>query len=102
MTGKRRRQQAPITRLARGEDCLIRLPSICNGNPETVVPCHFRMHGLSGAGYIPDPLFVAWGCSACHEYCDSHHDDETQLAFAAGVFRTQALLKERGNLRLTK
>lgn len=101
MTGKRRRQQAPITKLARGQLCQVRLVGICSGNPETTVPCHFRMSGLSGAGFIPDALFVAYACDRCHAYIDSHHDDETQLAFAQGVFRTQALLLKRGNLRLT-
>lgn len=96
--GKRRVAQAPITSMARGEPCLIRIPGTCNGDPATTVPCHFRLSGLSGAGYIPDALYVAWGCSACHTYCDSNHDDETQLAFAYGVFRTQARLKELGVL----
>lgn len=99
--GKRRAAQAPITGMAQGESCLIRIPGTCNGDPATTVPCHFRLAGLSGAGYIPDALFVAWGCSACHQYVDSHHDDETRYAFACAVFRTQALLSERGNLRLT-
>lgn len=94
MIGKRRRAQKRITDLARGQPCLIRLPQACNGNPETTVPCHFRMLGLSGFGLIPDPIFIAFGCSACHAYVDSHRDAETQLAFAQAVFRTQSRLAE--------
>jgi len=47
----------------------------------------------------PD-LIGAHACSACHEYCDTHRDAETQLAFARGVFRTQAALISRGVLKL--
>jgi putative nuclease YbcO-like protein len=100
MTGKRRRQQSPITRLARGQACLIRIPQACNANPETTCSCHFRLPGLSGAGFIPDALFIAFGCSGCHAWVDSHHDDETQLAFSHGVFRTQARLMEMGVIKL--
>ena len=95
----RRSSQKHITRLAKGRDCQIRLPGICNWNSETVVACHFRMMGLSGIGYIPDALFIAFGCSACHAHVDSHKDETTQLAFALGVFRTQYLLLKEGAIR---
>ena len=87
-----------LTRLARGQECQIRLPGICNGYPATVVACHFRLSGLSGIGKKPPDIFCAWGCSACHAYVDSHKDAETQLAFAHGCFRTMALLHKRGKL----
>jgi hypothetical protein len=83
---------------ARGRDCQIRLPSICNWNRETTVGCHFRLPGLSGMGIKPDDLFIAFGCSACHQWCDTHKDNETQLAFAQGVFRSQAILRKEGKL----
>lgn len=94
MTGKRRSSQKRLTDLAMGQPCLIRLPGICNGNPETTVPCHFRMSGLAGLGFIPDAIFIAFGCSACHAWVDTHRDETTRLAFAEGVFRTQAALIE--------
>jgi len=96
MTGKRRREQKRITDLARGKPCQIRLVGICNRNDETTAPCHFRMPCFGGIGFIPGPLFVAWGCSNCHAWVDSHHDAETQLAFAHGVLRTQAELIAEG------
>ncbi len=95
----RRASQRKITSRARGKECQIRLPGICDGNPETTVPCHYRMPGLSGAGYIPDAIFVAWGCHACHAYVDTNNDDATQLAFAQGVFRTQAQLLQQGVIK---
>jgi len=33
---------------ARGRNCQVRLPGICNGNPETTVLAHYRMAGLNG------------------------------------------------------
>lgn len=96
MIGKRRRQQQSVTRLARGEPCLIRIPTVCCFDVDTTVPCHLRLPGLSGAGFIADIPFFAFGCYTCHLWVDSHHDLETRCAFYEGVFRTQALLKERG------
>lgn len=95
----RRQQQRKITSLARDQACEIRLPGICNHNPETTVPCHFRMAGLSGMGYLPHEIFVAHGCRACHDYVDHHKDDATQLAFAHGVLRTIAKLIREGKVR---
>lgn len=93
--GKRRMAQRPVTNLAKGCECQVRLPGICNGDPATTQPAHYRMHGLSGCGYIAEPIFVAWACSACHQYADTHSDPETRLALAEGVFRTQAELLRR-------
>ena len=91
----RRREQKPITDLrkyARGKDCTVRLPGICNGDPATTVLAHFRLAGVSGIGMkSPDPI-GAWCCSSCHSYADTHKDADTQLAFAHGVLRTQAAL----------
>lgn len=94
--------QDAITKLARGQECQIRLVGICSGDPETTVPCHFRLGTLSGMGVKPNSLFIAWGCSQCHSWVDSHKDADTQLAFAHGVLRTQAILIQRGVVKLGK
>lgn len=94
----RRASQKSLTKLARGRECQIRLPGICTGDPATTVPCHFRMHGLSGGGYISDAIFVAHGCDACHRWVDTHKDDATQLDFAKAVFRTQQYLLDEGKI----
>jgi hypothetical protein len=85
---------------ARDRDCQIRLPGVCNHNPETTVLAHVRKIGISGFG-IKSPDFIgSWACSACHAYVDSHHDDATQVAFYEGVFRTQAALLREMDLKL--
>jgi hypothetical protein len=90
-----------ITDSARGKDCTIRLPGRCCPGPEneTVVFCHFRQIGISGMGYKTDAPIGAYGCAACHAYVDSHHDQETQLAFAEGCFRTFEIMWRLGILR---
>jgi hypothetical protein len=93
----RRASQKRITDLARGQPCMIRLPGH-HGNPETVCACHFRLPGLSGLGFIPDALFIAFGCDYCHHLVDTDKSDAVQLAFAHGVFRTQAWLLKEGKL----
>jgi hypothetical protein len=92
-----------LTRLARGRDCQVRLPGICNGNPETTVLAHVRMAGLSGIGYKANSLAGAWACSACHDAIDrrAHLDlerDYVRLAHLEGVIRTQAQLIREGHL----
>jgi hypothetical protein len=85
---------------ARDRDCMVRLPNICNFNPETTVLAHLRLIGISGFGLkVPDEL-GAHACAACHAYVDSHHDDATKIAFYEAIFRTQAQLLRESKLHL--
>lgn len=60
---------------ARGESCSLRLPGVCNHNPETTVlahvPCGQRGIGLKG----PD-LVAVFACSACHDALDGRSRHE--------------------------
>jgi hypothetical protein len=85
-----------LTRYARGRDCQIRLPGICNGDSATVVLAHYRLPGISGMGIKPPSLIGAWACFACHSVVDRDKSDAVQLAFAHGVFRTQYQLLREG------
>jgi len=85
-----------LRQLARDQDCLIRIPYVCNYDPSTVVGCHYRLAGTSGLGLKPSDLTIAHGCSACHTYVDTHHDTETRLMFAEGVIRTLNKLDKLG------
>jgi hypothetical protein len=88
-----------LRKLAQGRECQIRLWGICNGNPETVVLAHFRLAGVSGIGMKSPDLIGSWACSDCHSHCDTNKNVETQLAFAHGVFRTQAILLKEGHIK---
>ena len=84
---------------AQGMPCMIRLPNVCNGDPETTVLAHYRLSNYCGAGLKPDDeIFGAWACSACHDECDRRtrlYGDLiiVKLAHAEGVLRTQMARK---------
>lgn len=92
-----------LRKLARGQDCLIRVPGICTFTPETVVLCHYRLMGVSGAGLKSPDLLGAYGCAACHAVVDGQQKsawsrEDLLLMLAEGVFRTLLVLLDRGIL----
>jgi hypothetical protein len=90
---------ANLRKLARGEPCMIRLPGICNGRAETTVLCHVRLIGVSGMSDKAADLLGAWGCSACHEACDTSGPldyEKRRAALLEGVARTIHQLVKRG------
>lgn len=94
-------RQTKLTKAARGRDCQVRVPGICNHNPETTVLAHYRLAGTSGMGFKPNDLQGAWACSACHDFCDfrdrrASDRDQARLYLAEGVMRTQAILISEG------
>jgi hypothetical protein len=52
---------------ARGQNCTLRIPGVCNGNPDTTVAAHSNqlVHG-KGLGLKAHDCFIAWSCSSCH------------------------------------
>lgn len=94
---------AKLRKEARGRECQVRIPGVCNGNAETVVLAHYRMAGICGTGMKPDDLFGAWACSACHDETDRRtrrtDADSAHLAHLEGVIRTQAVLLAEGKIR---
>jgi len=87
---------------AKGRNCMVRLPNICNFNSETVVLAHIRLAGVSGMGMKSPDLIGAWACSACHDELDgrTHKSglsrDELRLAHFEGMARTIAQLEKEG------
>lgn len=87
-----------LRKLAKGQECQIRIPGICNSNPETVVLCHYRLIGMSGMGIKSPDWLGAWGCSDCHRAVDGQvmtqfTREELRLWHCEGVFRTQAAIE---------
>lgn len=97
-------KQSKLTRAARGRECQIRVPGICNGDPETTVLAHFRMSGTRcGVGLKPNDLQAAWACSACHDAVDArvktdfyHH--ELRVMHLEGMVRTIDILVAEGKV----
>ena len=92
-------KQTKLTRAARGRDCQVRLPGICNFNSETTVLAHIRIAGLCGTSMKPPDLIAAWACSACHDEIDRRtrimDADTARLYHFEGMARTiDTLIKE--------
>lgn len=59
-----------LRKLAKGQQCQVRIPGCCNFNPETTVLAHVRMAGLTGIGQKAHDIHASWCCSACHDVVD--------------------------------
>ena len=91
-----------ITKSARGEDCQVRIPKICNHNPETVVFAHI---GGGGMGMKRIDSEGAYCCSACHDAIDMRTDHGYAVAILKlwhheGAMRTRKILIDKGLLIL--
>lgn len=95
----RRPKMTEARRSAKGQPCMIRIPGVCNGNPETTVLAHYRLAGYCGTGLKPDDDMAAWACSSCHDEADRRTrrcDTEfVRLCHAEGVLRTQQERKKQ-------
>lgn len=90
-----------IQESARGETCTVRLPGICNHNPETVVFAH--LSGIRfGHGVGKKTQWGAYACSACHDEIDRRTRrtsvDFAKLAHLEGVIETMGRLVQKGLL----
>jgi hypothetical protein len=66
-----RPKMTPIRASARGQDCTLRFPGICNRNPETTAWCHSnRLEDGKGMGSKAPDHQGCYGCSDCHAWLD--------------------------------
>lgn len=87
---------------ARGQDCQIRIPGVCNFNPETTVLAHV---GKSGMGQKANDYEATFGCSDCHNAIDYRvktgwHRDELERFANDGMRRTWAIWIEMGLIKV--
>ena len=93
-----------IMESARGEECTIRYPGICNGDRETTVFAHSNALGAGrGIGHKSVTLCGAYACQRCHDVFDGRVPkpahwtrDDVLLGFYQGHERTLARLKAKG------
>lgn len=93
-----------LMKVAQGQDCMLQIPGVCNGDSSTVVACHanWSEYGKGGALKAHD-CYTAWGCSACHMALDQgmHLDyDEKKFYWQRGFERTVLALFERGLVKV--
>ena len=60
---------------AQGKDCTLRLPGVCNFNPETTVLAHLPC-GMKGTGMKGPDVLAVFACSSCHDVLDSRAKGE--------------------------
>lgn len=87
---------------ARGEDCLLQIPGVCNNDTSTVIAAHsnFGEDG-KGASQKADDIFVAFSCFRCHQWLDESHAsiDEKYYLFNRGFKRTLRRLLDKWVLK---
>ena len=94
-----------IRKSARGQDCQLRFPSICNHNPETVVLCHINTPFKGWSLKSPD-LFGVYGCYECHKVLDGQNTsheftpEEVKIWAFEGMIRTQKILMDEGLIKI--
>ena len=91
------------TKSARGQECQVRIPGVCNFNTETTVFAHLNGGGM-GMKHLD--IHGAYACSNCHDALDGRDRkhglswlEREQLFFSAMV-RTQQIMVKEGVLKL--
>lgn len=91
-----------LRKSARGRECQIRIPGVCNFDQQTTIPAHLNGGGMA---LKQDDLFLAFSCSACHDVVDGRVKTEfspmeIRLWHYEGVHRTQQLWLDEGLLTI--
>lgn len=93
-----------IRNSARGQNCQVRIPSVCNHNSETVILAHVGKG--SGMGQKCDDIHATYACSACHDVIDRRvrqgNANEVMVYAYEGMIRTQKLLLEQELIQVAK
>lgn len=81
--------------MARDKECQLRVPFVCNRNPETTVLCHSNWHDKGGARKASD-FWGVWGCYACHTWLDQGNapSEAKYMAFSRAMDRMKVELEK--------
>ena len=92
--------------LARGEECKVKIPGVCNRDSSTTVCAHSNKtrHG-KGMGFKASDIFVAHCCSACHDAIDGRihthlSPSEMDEFWMRGFERTLIWATENGHIEI--
>lgn len=84
---------------AHGQQCMVKIPNVCNGNPDTTVAAHSNQltHG-KGMGIKAHDCFIAWACSDCHREIDQGkmNKEDKQYYWQQGFERTLLAMLQFG------
>lgn len=101
---KSRAKSTPARRAARGRECTLALPGICNRDPATTVLCHSnRLEDGKGIGLKTPDTEACFGCSDCHDVLDGRRPlpgwltrQQLEDTFDRARAITQEQLKQEG------
>ena len=82
---------------ARGEECTLNIPGVCNYDTETTVLCHFSCQ-IGGSNRLNGELSSGFGCSDCHRQIDLYELSEADREFymRRSMVRTLDRLVDKG------
>lgn len=87
-----------IRESAKGQECQLRIPGVCNFDPSTTVLAHVGRG--SGISQKCDDIHATYACSDCHDAIDGRTSlgDQRLIRLNAyeGMLRTQVILLEEG------
>jgi Protein of unknown function (DUF1364) len=84
---------------ARGRDCTMELPGICNHDPEKVVLAHLPSP-VKGMRTKSDDWHAVFCCSSCHDYMDQHPSPAMVTFQMRALQRTQKFWFDNSYLSL--
>ena len=97
-------KQDKFTKSACNQLCQVRVPGVCNHNPETTVLAH--INGFRAGGHKALNIHGAYACFNCHSWLDGGYiqsdvdKKDRDLIHLNAVIRTQIIMVEEGILVL--
>lgn len=103
----RRPPQTKIRAAARGQECTLLFPRVCNGRTDTTVLCHSnQLQDGKGMRLKAPDTRAAFGCCACHDVLDGRAPrpygftyEQMISQFDQAVAATHAVLRRMGLLK---
>lgn len=95
-----------ITGSAKGEDCTLRMPGVCNFNPDTTVFAHI---GGAGMGLKAHDIHGFYACSDCHDLIDNRNSvhiiklivyEKIASECLRAMIETQSILIQKGLIQV--
>ena len=86
---------------ARGEECTLRIPGVCCGDPETTVLAHVGRR--RGMGMKCHDTFAVYACHACHDAIDGRNRNYSRRELCQWILdaleETQERMREKGLMK---
>ena len=84
----KRLKSTKITQSAKGEDCTLRIPGVCNFNPETTIFAHINGAGMALKAH---DIHGCYSCSSCHDVIDNRNHPYLMTVPAFETLRSETL-----------